>query len=66
MFMRFLSLSDRAPLAGVCMFVAGAASAQVIPMADSQSGIGAKIVVILNQYLSPVMPMLARDGRRSL
>jgi hypothetical protein len=65
MFIRLLTISDRVP-ANVCLFAAGTVCAKAALMADALSGLGAKIVVHLNQYLSPVMPLLARDGRRSL
>ena len=81
MFMRFLSISGRAPVTGICRFAAGAVNRQATPLcllppgagavnrpsaAHSQSGTEAKVVVNLCHYSFPVMPMSARDGRRSL
>jgi hypothetical protein len=79
MFARFLSSSGRAPLAGVCRFAAQAVGRHADRLdiqsrdlravsrpsaADFQSGIEAKVIVNLNEPLSPVMPMPARDGSR--
>ena len=60
----FAAGAVRAQAAPVCILPLGAGAVGRPSAADSQSGTEAKVIVNLNHYLSPVMPMPAREGGR--